>query len=197
MATSDLPEGPFKVVDSNVRVHYGTGGDNTLFVDDDGQGYLAYTSHATNVRISVERLSSDYLSSSNESSGPIGDGPSEAPAMFKRNGHYYLTFGPTCCYCTAGSRTDVYVAGAPLGPYAKLGALAAASETHAQQNYVFQTAQGEWVWTGNRWASAPDGVFAHAFQTWLPMEWDDSASPPAPLALHWQDDFDVASLLLA
>lgn len=192
-ATSQSPAGPFSVVSARVGVKYGPGGDNSLFVDDDGEAYLIYTSHPTGVRISVERLSFDYLESTNESSGPFGPHSVEAPAMYKRNGYYYVSFGPVCCYCIAGSSVDLYVSRSPLGPYRHLGLLASRDETHAQQNFVFQAASGTWVWTGTRWGSAADKVFAHDLQTWLPMMWNDTAEPPRVIPLKWTDTFDLSS----
>jgi hypothetical protein len=195
---SATPGGPFELRASNVAVKYSPGGDNTLYVDDDGEAYVAYTSHPTGVRISVERLTPDFLSSTNQSSGAFGPQSVEAPAMWKRSGVYYVAFGPTCCYCTKGSDVAVYAADAPLGPYKELGTLATwnqtgppGSGTGAQQSYVFATAAGELVWTGTRWGSAPDGLFAHDLQTWLPLVWDDAADPPAPKPLVWQGSFEL------
>ena len=56
---------------------------------------------------------------------------------------------------------------------------------------VFVTAGGELVWTGTRWGSAPDGLFAHDLQTWLPLVWDDSVAPPVPQPLLWQQAFEL------
>jgi len=195
---SASPAGPFELRAPAVAVRYGPGGDNTLFVDDDGEGYVAYTAHPTGVRVSVERLTPDFLASTNASSGAFGPAHVEAPAMWKRGGVYYVAFGPTCCYCIPGSDVDVYAANAPLGPYTRLGALAkrnqtgpAGSGSGAQQSYIFATAGGELVWTGTRWGSAPDGLFAHDLQTWLPLVWDDSVAPPVPQPLLWQQAFEL------
>ena len=68
-------------------MRYGPGGDNTLFVDDDGVAYVAYTAHPMDLRISVERLAVDFLSSTNESSGAFGPRGVEAPAMWKRGSY--------------------------------------------------------------------------------------------------------------
>ena len=111
--------------------------------------------------------------------------------MWRRGPYYYVSAGPTCCYCSTGSRTDLYVASSPLGPFRPLGVLVEREQSRAQQDWVFETAAGEWLWAGNRWGSSPDGTFAHDLQTWLPMTWDDAASPPRPLALRWVDSFEL------
>jgi beta-xylosidase len=43
-ATSPTPEGPFTVQNSNMTMAHTAPGDFDLFVDDDGTGYLIYTS---------------------------------------------------------------------------------------------------------------------------------------------------------
>jgi hypothetical protein len=56
----------------------------------------------------------------------------------------------------------------------------------AQQNNVFAvaTATGPlWVWTGDRWYSAPDAMKGHDLQHWAPLAWGPpNASAPFPTA---------------
>ena len=62
------------------------------------------TNQLTHIR--VEKLTSDYLSSTKEASAiftpPSGKlhpgGADEAPSMFYRNGYYYIMFGHGCCF---------------------------------------------------------------------------------------------------
>ena len=75
----------------------------------------------------------------------------------------------------------------------------------AQQNFVIQypTAGGGvgYIWTGDRWMSAPDkpvALFAHDFQTWAPLEFDDDADAGgggggggAILPMAWHDSFTI------
>jgi hypothetical protein len=67
--------------------------------------------------------------------------------------------------------------------------------TQAQQNYMVQypTSKNEtgYIWTGDKWQSAPDkptALFAHDFQTWLPLEFDSSG---AILPLRYVDNFTI------
>jgi hypothetical protein len=73
-----------------------------------------------NHRISVEKLSDDYLSSTGENSGFVA-GNCESPAMFKRNGTYYLLTDNTCAFGPQGSGTMVYTAPSPIGPFTYRG----------------------------------------------------------------------------
>ena len=91
-------------------------GDLSLFVDDDAQAYLVYTTIADHV-ITVEKLADDYLSSTLTNSGAILPS-AEACSMFKRNGVYYVLSDKMCQFCPEGSGARVYMATNPLGPYA-------------------------------------------------------------------------------
>ena len=67
------------------------------------------------------------------------------------------------------------------------------TQSRAQQSYIFETRAGDWVWTGTRWGSSPDGEFRHDFQTWLPMVWQDDFSPPRVKMMPWQDEFQLST----
>ena len=49
-------------------------------------------------------------------SGWVGAGTVEAPAMFKRNGVYYLLFDRLSCFGPQGSGAVVYTSNHPMGP---------------------------------------------------------------------------------
>lgn len=146
----------------------------------------------------VERLSPDWTSSlgatdPTQRSAEIGPGHTEAPAMFRRDSAtgetlYYVSFSPLCCYCASGSATEVYVSAHPLGPYTPAGSLGNAPQ--AQGNFVFthEDLPGEVLWSGNRWGSAPDGLFDHALQYWALLEFSSDGSV---LPLSWQDTFNM------
>jgi hypothetical protein len=207
VATSDSPAGPFTIQNPDVQLKYSAQGvgDFGLYVSDDGSGYIAYT--ALNLaqmndsgsaspqhhRISIERLASDYLSSTKETSGFIA-GNVESPSMFKRKGTFYLLFDNTCAFCKNGSGARVYTARSALGPYlyrtninskdSKEGGASWTSPgsgrsntiVDAQQTHVAEipsTSGTLFVWMGDRWGSTPDGIKGHDFQVWLPLEFAD------------------------
>jgi len=210
VATSDRPEGPFTIQNPDVRLKYsGLGtGDHGLFVDDDGTGYIVYTAlnlakvtptepaEIVNHRISVEKLSDDYLSSTGENSG-FTAGNCESPAMFKRQGTYYVLTDNTCAFCPQGSGARVYTATAPLGPYTYRGninvegpatgvpsgwtrpgtgrpnAIIPAQQTHVA--VIPATGGPAYIWMGDLWHSALDNIKGHDFQYWSsPLQFDAS-----------------------
>jgi hypothetical protein len=175
-AVSDSPSGPFKLVDDNVTLRFQQPGDHNLFVDDDGTAYLVYTSivgdgvdrHA----MSVEKLDADYTRSSGVGSQVL-DRKVEAPAMFKRDGKYYVLFGQTCCFCPEGSDARVFVADKPLGPYTKIGDINRDADgkiiVPGQQSDIatLPTPDGPaLIWIADLWSSRADGVKGHDIQFW-------------------------------
>ncbi len=120
-AAAETPTGPF---DEPVpaRTHGGFG-DYSLFIDDDGSGYIAYTASCGDRsrpremhQIWIERLTDDYRNGTGETCGPLAWN-CESPVMFKRNDLYYILFDNTCCWNPNGTGCRVYTASSPLGPY--------------------------------------------------------------------------------
>jgi hypothetical protein len=127
---SDRPTGPFTEVKSDVSlaVNPGAGngglnnGDHDVFVDDDGVAYLAYTMWRNGGGdIAIEKLDSRYTNGVGSASpqrdfARVGQSSTEAPALFKRNGTYYLTYSdPNRGYQEVG--TSYRTASSPLGPW--------------------------------------------------------------------------------
>ena len=195
-ATSAALEGPYAVAVANTTMFWPNSADDNLFVDDDGAAYIVHTARSTGTKIVVERLTDAYTESAGATdpaarSALIGPGGTEAPALFKYGGQYYVSFAALCCYCTQGAATTVFVAPGPLGPYAPLTSLGNAPR--AQQNFVF-AAPGKidgLLWAGNRWGSDPlnkPPLFDHSLQFWALLRFTDGGNISA---LQWQDAFTL------
>jgi hypothetical protein len=194
VAVSKKPGGPFKVVNPNASKTLANGnvGDFALFVDDDAIAYIIYTSHIVNQpgkpthQMSVERLAGDYLSSlgATANSGFFGESYVEAPTMFKRGSTYYALFGYCCCYCQQGSAVFAYQSNDPLGPWtcaiagsgSQCGQLSAAIPAQQTNVLPFKDGHGQqqFMWQGDRWQSAPDGIKGHDMTYWGLMTWNSS-----------------------
>lgn len=198
VAVSDRPEGPFTIHTETADLVHGQTGDLGLFIDDDDTPYLIYTSIATDHGVTIEKLAPDLLSSTKETSGILATGD-EAPTMFKRNGLYYALFDKTTCFGPTGSGARVYTATSPLGPYTLRGNINRRPDCApcgdspiipAQQAHVarFPTRDGDvYVWVGDRWGSALDGVKGHDHQFWSPplVFRDDGGIEPLEHVNRW------------
>ncbi|PQV48836.1 glycosyl hydrolase family 43 [Jejuia pallidilutea] len=117
VAISKSPTGPFKIVNSNVKMYRSDVGlgDFGLFVDDDETCYLSYNT-IQNHQVSVEKLNEDYTASTMKNGGIIAE-HMEAGTQFKKDGKYYLLTDYTCCFCNYGSGARVYISNNPLSGY--------------------------------------------------------------------------------
>jgi hypothetical protein len=197
VATADKPEGPFEVVRARANVPEGVGDEN-LFVDADGAGYLIYTrikdaGVMIYFQMRVARLTADFLdvAEGTDQQSAVIDREVEAPALFRRGEFYYALMGHPCCFCPGGSDVRVYRSTSPLGPYELRGNIntPAGAEPAVvwarKQKYIVQaqttdvaavrTARRvEYLWLGDRWESAADGVKGHDLQYWgEPLEFDE------------------------
>lgn len=167
----------FEIVSLNVTGYYSEVDCNGLFVDDDGTGYVIYSSVTQDHSVSFEKLTPDFLHSTHENYGLFPDHYVEGPVLFKRNGLYYVIYGSCCCFCRGGSGVIVYAAPTIKGPWQQLGydincntnstyICGAYGERVTQDPLIIQ-AQGiglslinttrgiVYLWSGERWLSAP------------------------------------------
>lgn len=203
VSVSKSPEGPFRVVTARAAVAYSGGGDLALFVDPHGFGaaYVAYDAWQNGHSVSIERLTDDYHDSLGNTTSPglLSPSGNEAPILFERHGAYYLLYGHTCCFCTAGAGSRVLTAPSPLGPWRDTGVdlnpvkgPLGPRAIPAQESFVFraETVAGtEWLFAGDMWGSAKDGLKAHDLQYWSLLRFNDSTAPATIQPLSWVDHF--------
>ncbi|WP_348823136.1 glycoside hydrolase family 43 protein [Flavobacterium aestuarii] len=122
---SDSPYGPFKdplgkrLIEDN---HLWNDIDPNPFIDDDGQAYLYWG----NPDVYYIKLNEDMISTS----GEIVKEPTKAknyqegPWVYKRKGHYYMSYASTCCPEGIGYS----MSNSPIGPWEYKGMIVEASE---------------------------------------------------------------------
>ncbi|MFC5462811.1 family 43 glycosylhydrolase [Massilia niabensis] len=175
-ATSDTPTGPFVVERLQARignVASPTSGDQTVFIDDDGQPYLIFSNNGDRRRLYVAPLrTADYLEV--EPATQVYHAPAggrEGNAMFKYQGLYYFCssdlhgWNASRSYCMTSSRVT--------GPYTpeKLIAGTDADFSHVSQNGFFIPVHGKSgttiLYAGDRWSNfAGNG---HGYNIWVPL----------------------------
>lgn len=167
--------------------------DTTLFVDTDGTVYHLYASEE-NRTMHISRLSDDDLRPAGEYARMTVNGWDEAPAIFKRNGKYYLITSGISGWEPNAAKS--YVADHIFGPWRALGN--PVRGTAEQRDKTFG-GQSTYVLTLQRngcerqvlmldlWRpqNAIDGRYA-----WLPIEWEGD-KPVVRWRDHWTlDDLD-------
>lgn len=146
-------------------------GDENLFVDRDGVGYLAYTDWSVGGDLIVEELTPDFLSGTGRHVR-LGLRAVEAPAIFERRGRYYLTFAdPNCGYCGAGG--SYMTAPSPLGPWTGRAAFARPCAGQPSDVAMLPSTSGDTVflYQGDLWNDLEPNQ-ATAAHFWAPLEFD-------------------------
>ncbi|WP_231489718.1 family 43 glycosylhydrolase [Pedobacter sp. Leaf170] len=182
--TSKSPIGPFieadepKIaVNSKMPAAGLNNGDHDLFIDDDGTGYLALTDWRTKGSIIVEQLTEDYLSGNGKVSSPVTEGKTEAPALFKRNDIYYITYSdPNCGYCS-GTGTSYKTAKSPFGPWSA-GKKISDNSCGGQPSFVSTmkiNSETIYLYGSDLWNNAAKNE-AQANYYWAPLSFADDGS---------------------
>lgn len=183
--TGPLPEGPIpqgsrewlaaNQIGAIVRRDFKGGQmsrDMTLFVDDDGAAYHI-TASEENGTLHISRLSDDYQSFSGKWVRIFPGGHNEAPAVFKRNGKYFMiTSG---CTGWAPNPARSAAADSMLGEWRALGNPARGTpqqnETTFESQSTFVLAvRDALIFMADRWR--PDNPIDGRY-VWLPIQWED------------------------
>jgi hypothetical protein len=146
--------------------------DMGVFQDDDGKGYLLIH-HGP-----IYRLSDDYLTVDTLVAQVKGMG--ESPAMFKKDGIYYLLTSNT----TSWERNDNYyfTAPSPAGPWTRQGTFCPEGTLtwNSQTTFVLTLPDGTPMYMGDRW-SYPHQASAATY-VWLPLQ---AEGPRLSIPNYW------------
>lgn len=184
VAVSDRVTGPFEFVHS-FRPNGNMSRDMTLFQDKDGSAYHIYASRE-NYDLRISRLSDDFLQPTSMDS-LISSDHREAPAIFERNGIYYLiTSG-----CTGWDPNPAlyYTARSVWGPWEKQDnpARGAGADTTfgAQSTFVLpvQGREDAFIFMADRWN--PKNLRDSRY-VWLPIRFEGDR-----IAIDLLDSWDL------
>lgn len=184
VATSKTPTGPYTFIKS-FRPNGNMSRDMTLFVDDDGTAYHVYSSDE-NMDLRLCRLSDDYLSPTSQDS-VLFRRQREAPALFKKDGVYYLlTSG---CTGWAPNQASLHTATSPFGPWKLVGDPMAGP--NAQKTFGGQSAfvlalpgkKNAFIYIGDRWN--PKNLKDSRYH-WLPVRFANGG-----VVIEWTPDWNL------
>ncbi|MUL41200.1 family 43 glycosylhydrolase [Streptomonospora sp. PA3] len=169
VAVSDTVDGDYRWLGSFRPLGH-MSRDITAFVDDDGTGYMISAAR-DNYDLHIYRLSPDFTEVEELVANPWPGGHREAPAMFKRDGVYYLvTSGATGWnpnqqkYATADCIECDWSGWSDLGDSTGYG---------SQTTFVLPVEGSQttsYLYMGDRWAGADGGIPNDSEYVWLPLE---------------------------
>lgn len=160
--------------------------DMALFVDDDGKGYHIYSSEE-NSTLHIALLTDDYQDHSGVYTRNFPGRFMEAPAIFKKDGKYYLMMSG--CTGWAPNQARSAVADSILGEWTELGDPCIGDTTkttfHSQSTYILpvQGKKNEFIYMGDRWTpkDAIDGRYI-----WLPIKFEGDR-----FFIEWTDNWTI------
>jgi len=161
--------------------------DMTLYVDDDGKAYHIYASEE-NLTLNLAELTDDYLNYSGRYILIDPAGHNEAPAIFKKDGTYFMiTSG-----CTGWDPNAARLLTAPTiwGPWTRHPNPCVGEDAdltfHSQSTYIIpiQGKKNAFIFMADRWTPRTpiDGRYI-----WLPILFNDGLP-----VLKWFDEWDLS-----
>ncbi|MFF7264192.1 RICIN domain-containing protein [Streptomyces sp. NPDC008159] len=169
VAVSDTVDGDYTWRGSFRPPSGTTSRDMTLFKDDDGTAYQI-TSAAGNADLQIWKLTPDYTAYDSLAANPWAGTFREAPALFKRDGVYFmLTSGNSGWkpnqqrYATATDITGPWTAMTDVGDDTGYG---------SQTTFVLPvqgTSGTSYLYMGDRWGNSMGGTVNDSQYIWLPL----------------------------
>ncbi|WP_030861234.1 RICIN domain-containing protein [Streptomyces sp. NRRL S-37] len=161
--------------------------DITVFTDTDGTGYMVSAARE-NYDLHIYRLTADHTGIASLVANPWPGGHREAPALFKRNGVYFmLTSGATGWspnqqrYATATSLS---------GPWSAMRDVGDSTAFGSQTAYVLPvqgTSGTSYLYLGDRWGNSFGGTVNDSRYVWLPLTFPSATS----MSMSWSPEITV------
>lgn len=180
VAISDSPTGPFKFIES-IHPNGHISRDITFYKDDDGKAYI-FCSSEGNATLHIVELTDDYLKPSGVYTRNFPDKFREAPAVFKREGKYYII--SSGCTGWDPNEAEYAVADCITGPYTAYPNPCRGNDAnktfYCQSAFAFQV-QGtnQYVIAFDRWDKRN---LVDSRYVWLPINFEG-----AEITVPWQD----------
>ncbi|MFD5742145.1 RICIN domain-containing protein [Streptomyces massasporeus] len=187
VAVSDTVDGDYTWKGSFRPLGQHMSRDITVFVDTDGAGYMISAARE-NYDLQIYRLAADYTGIASLVANPWPGGHREAPALFKRNGVYFmLTSGATGWnpnqqqYATATSIAGPWSAMKNVGD----------STTYGSQTAFVLPVQGtsgtSYLYLGDRWGNSFGGTVNDSRYVWLPLAFSNATT----MSMSWSPEVTV------
>ncbi len=188
VAISNSPVGPFTYLGS-FKPGGGDSRDQTIFRDDDGRAYQIASSE-WNKTLYISLLNADYTKTTGICTRNFIDASREAPAVFKRNGKYYII--TSACSGWDPNQASYAVADSMLGTWKTIGnpcsGLDADKTFYAQSTFVLQvpSKNGLYIAMFDRW-NKTDLIGSRYI--WLPVKFTNEQID-IPWTDKWKPDLN-------
>ncbi|WP_276787816.1 glycoside hydrolase family 43 protein [Paraprevotella xylaniphila] len=162
--------------------------DMTVYVDDDGKAYHIYSAEE-NLTLNIAELTDDYLDYTGRYVRVAPGGQNEAPAIFKRDGVYWMiTSG---CTGWAPNEARMFKATSLWGAWEQLPSPFVGKDAkksfHTQGTYIFKVEGTEdgFVFMADRWNPRS---LKNSRHIWLPIDFEADSTPVIRWVNSWSPD---------
>ncbi|MER7643638.1 RICIN domain-containing protein [Streptomyces sp. NPDC126522] len=150
--------------------------DITTFVDTDGTAYMVSAANE-NYDLHIYRLTADYTAIASLVANPWVGGHREAPALFKRNGVYFmLTSAATGWSANQQQYATATSIGGPWTAFTNVGDSTAYNSQTAYVLPVQGTSGTSYLYMGDRWGNSFGGTVDDSRYVWLPLTFPTTTS---------------------
>ena len=150
--------------------------DITTFVDTDGTAYMVSAANE-NYDLHIYRLTADYTAIASLVANPWVGGHREAPALFKRNGVYFmLTSAATGWSANQQQYATATSIGGPWTAFTNVGDSTAYNSQTAYVLPVQGTSGTSYLYMGDRWGNSFGGTVNDSRYVWLPLTFPTTTS---------------------
>lgn len=161
--------------------------DMGLFIDEDGKAYHIHSSE-DNLTLHISELTDDYQDFTGKYNRLFPAGHNEAPAMFKKDGVYYLM--ASGCTGWDPNAARLFRSNSIWGPWEALGNPCVGNDAeltfHSQSTFILpvQGKKDAFIYLGDRWTpkNPIDGRYI-----WLPIQFENG-NP----VIHWKDEWNLS-----
>ena len=185
VAVSDTPNGKFEYL-GLIRPNDAMSRDMTLFKDDDGQAYHVYSSEE-NKTLYISLLTDDYLKPAGQFTRNFIDQSREAPAVFKRNGKYYIL--SSGCTAWDPNQAEYAMADSMLGEWKVMGNPCSGKDAditfYGQSTHVLKI-EGKadaYMAMFDKWNKTD---LINSRYIWLPIKFNGDS-----IDIAWQEKWDI------
>lgn len=189
VAVCDTPTGRFEYLGS-MKPNGADSRDQTIFKDDDGRAYQIYSSE-WNKTLYIGLLDSTYTRHMGVYTRNFINESREAPAVFKKDGQYYLI--SSGCTGWDPNIAEYAVADSMLGVWKTTGNPCTGDDAentfHAQSTFVLPVdgKPGQYIAMFDRWNKTD---LINSSYIWLPVSFTDSGT----IEIAWRDSWKMEDL---
>ncbi|MGW2963129.1 RICIN domain-containing protein [Streptomyces sp. NPDC001220] len=187
VAVSDTVDGSYTYQGSFRPLGQYMSRDITTFVDTDGTAYVVSAANE-NYDLQIYKLTADYTAIASLVANPWAGGHREAPALFKRNGVYFmLTSGATGW---SANQQQYATATSLSGPWTAFTNVGDSTAYNSQTAYVLPvtgTAGTSYLYLGDRWGNSFGGTVDDSRYVWLPLTFPTTTT----MSMSWYPEVSV------